>query len=386
MGMHAARAKFHTECELARIESTAYFGAERPRPLPIQRLSTASVRHARFSQQSIVDAQFADIRRRSSIAYVRSPDLPRQAESPHLTAVDYGARRASVASQATRRSSNISPGGQINARSSPHAPSPYLAVDPVRTDYFQVVTRERHSWRAAVHLAAIVFGRIFITFGTGGLLDGFAPMRAIGPGLPPPPPPPDGQYAQAIVIHKLAVGVALTVVGTLISATGIALFARDTYQLGPRRALVIGSVSASGLACVLSASVLYVYGQARDNLIDRYMSVLLRGLGNFFLFYAVTNSFPSSEIVHGNVPVPAREQTRLVTFALGGAMMVIWAYIGNSSQNAPVWAREVTKALGISGLHIGASLSRTDAIRAASDMRALASPRAQDQGSGSEDL
>lgn len=356
MGMDRARAKFDHELSVMNSRTPP----EHPQPLPVQRLAS-SERRTRFSDETI-----ETVRSRAPTGHrLALPPLAKTKSTPRIAFIRDGHGPTGSAS---------APMQPISAWSPPPAISPYLAIDPVRTDYFQTITRERKSWRAFANLAGVIAGRVLITFGTGGLIQGFAPKNALGPGLHARPKGINGGLDGGILVHHVAAGATLTAVGTLVAALAIASFVSDTYRLGPRRALTIGTISYTGLACIVAASVLYVYGQSEDDITVRYLSLLPRAVGNFCLYYSVTNSFPSSELVHGNVPLPNREQCRLIAFATGGACVATWGYLCSPSQNAPTWARELCSSVAIAGLHSGASLSRTDAIRLTSENRVLRSP------------
>ncbi|RYF12734.1 MAG: hypothetical protein EOO40_00515 [Deltaproteobacteria bacterium] len=360
MGMDRARQQF--DVQMATIGTGA--SSARPLPAPLQRLST-SERRTRFSDQTIETVRTAGTSGSGRVVPTISMSPPRltMPAPPHTPGGPAGSQSL-PGNSARPWSPHLSP-------PTVSAPSPYLVIDPQRTDYFQTVTRDRKSWRAFINLSGVMAGRVLITFGTGGLVSGFAPKRGLGPGLRPHAEPVD---AVNTIVHHVATGATLTALGTAMAGVAIASFVSDTYRLGRRRSLFIGSVSYLGLTCLLAASLLYVYGQSEDSIKVRYASLVPRTVGNFCMFYAVTNSFPSSELVHGNVPLPNREQFRLIAFATGGAFMVLWGYLNSPSQNAPLWTREVCSSIGLAGLHSGASLSRTDAIRFQSENRTLRSP------------
>ena len=261
------------------------------------------------------------------------------------------------------------------------ATTPGIGLDPARTDFFVASSRDAHSIRPLVQLAATVGGRVIMMLALGGISTGFVPVPPVAPNLLPQVSQDFGGdgYLREVNAKVLAASSGGLALGAAMVMYGLGSFAHDTWQLNPRRAAFMGSLSVMGVLGVCGGGILFVFGQDRNNYAARWAACLPRALGNFCVFYALPNAFATSEIVHGNAPIPHREQTRQLTFAVGGAMMMLWAHISSPGLNAPLWAREFAQGLALVGLCVGASLSRTNTLRLEAEGRATAAARRESE-------
>lgn len=259
------------------------------------------------------------------------------------------------------------------------APTPGIGLDPARTDFFVAASRNHTSPLPLKQLAAVVVGRVVLAMSLGGISAGFVPKPPVAPNLMPHHTGDTDTLTGAdpgINPHILAASAGGIAFGALLTVWGLGAFARDTWQLNPRRAAFMATLSAIGVAGVAGGGLVYILGQDRDSYSTRWLASIPRTLGNFCVFYALPNAFATSELVHGQAPIPNREQTRQLTFALGGAMMMFWAHISSPGLNAPLWAREIAQSLALVGLCVGAALARADTVRLQAEGRATAIRRA----------
>lgn len=249
-----------------------------------------------------------------------------------------------------------------------------IGVPVERIDYFHQETVTRRNPRALINLGLVATGRVILSLGLGGLSQAFVPPHhapgmvvggpAMGPGRP------GVAHSSASVLSAVA-----TALGTTVALVGMGSFAYDTWQLSPRRAMLVAGCNLVGVLSVAGGGVVFLYGIDKKSALDAWLASIPRSIGNFLIFGAVPNSFAASELIHGDIPLPHRAAVCLFSVALGGAMLMFWAHITSAPINAPLWAKEVAQSIGIVGILLGVSVAFSSMRRLQAEQRYLMSPR-----------
>lgn len=238
--------------------------------------------------------------------------------------------------------------------------TPRIGLPPEAVDYFHGQTAERTSWRAMQNLGLVAGGRCVVALGLGGVSEAFlrgGVAGRIGDG-------PSAFHPSIFALSCLGVAA-----GFSLHAWGTARFYLDTAQLNRHRALVVAVFGALGAVLVTGGGTFYAWGLAHHREDAVWETLPIRAIGNAFVFACIPNSFASSEMVHGNVPIKHRLIARDSAFALGGMFLMAWAQISTPCPPGPMWSRELAQCAGIIGIAIGGALPRSDSNRAQAAQR-----------------
>lgn len=250
--------------------------------------------------------------------------------------------------------------------------SPGIRVEPEAVDYFHEATADRRSWRAAQNMAMVVGGRCVVSLGLGGVIQSYIPGSLTAP-RPPVASPGTPTHLGRTQFHPTIFWMALTaaIIGLSVHTYGVLQFYRDTSSINRNRGILVATAATLGAFMVAGGGVQYSYAVINQDSRATWEALPVRAIGNFLVFACLPNSFSSSEVVHGQLPLNHRILIRDLSLAVGGAALLIYSQASSARpEPAPLYARELTQVAGIIGIGIGAALPRVDAMRAQADARA----------------